>query len=458
MILIALRTAEKGNTGVRVKQQFSGKKSNARWWVLFLLCLMYLICFADRVIISVVAPLVSKEFGFSKVTMGYIFSAFVSAYALGQIPGGWLGDRFGPRKVLSSIVSFWSVMTITTGLAFSFGSFVVIRFIFGFSEGGAYPTATRAMQLWYTKAERGLVQGLTHGASRIGGAIVAPIAVAIISIWGWRAVFNVFGVVGILWAILFYVVYRDKPEDNKWVNQAELAHIRGIDADGNIKTSSGTKEKPKVEWKRLLSTPNLWFVVAPWVCWNYAIYFFLTWLPVYLIEYRHFSLKSMAIFASLPLFAGALGDAVGGLATDAVFKITGKLKFARQAVAVPSLLFAAALMIPAASTRSPYVAVGCLVAAQFFLECVQGPQWSLPMDVGGEFSGTVAGIMNGCGNMAGALSPIVFGFLVQRGMWQAPFFVTAIILMIGAAVWIFLIDPNKQVTETRTLKAASVAS
>ena len=431
-----------------------GKKSNARWWVLFLLCLMYLICFADRVIISVVAPLISKEFGFDKVTMGYIFSAFVSAYAVGQIPGGWLGDRFGPRKVLSFIVTFWSLMTIATGRAFNFLSFVVIRFVFGFTEGGAYPTATRAMQLWYTKAERGLVQGLTHGASRVGGAIVAPVAVTILSIWGWRAVFNVFGVIGILWAILFYCVYRDRPEDNKWVNEAELAHIRGGDSEGQIRPHGERKSKTVVPWKSLLSSPNLWYVVGPWVCWNYAIYFFLTWLPVYLIEYRHFPLKSIAIFASLPLFAGALGDAVGGVVTDAVYRLTKRLKFARRAIAVPALLAAAGLMIPAATTTNPYIAVWCLVAAQFFLECVQGPQWSLPMDVGGEFSGTVSGIMNGCGNMAGALSPIVFGFLVQRGMWQAPFFVTATILLIGATIWIFLTDPNKQVAVKQDVESA----
>lgn len=427
--------------------QADGKKSNARWWVLFMLCMMYLICFADRVVISVVAPMISKEFGFDKVTMGFVFSAFVSAYALGQVPGGWMGDRFGPRNVLTTIVSIWSIMTILTGQAFNFISFVVVRFVFGFSEGGAFPTATRAMQLWFTKAERGFVQGITHAASRLGGAIVAPVAVTIVSIWGWRAAFYVFGLIGLIWAITFYIVYRNRPEDNKWVNNAELAHIRGRDSDGNINKEAELKERPAVPWKVLLATPNLWYVVGSWVCWNYAIYFFLTWLPFYLVEYRHFSLSSMAFLATLPFIAGAIGDTVGGMATDKVYQKTGNLKFSRQAVAVPALLAAAGLLIPAAITENPYMAVACLVGAQFFLECVQGPQWSLPMDVGGEYSGTVAGIMNGGGNMAGSLSPIVFGFLVQKGMWQAPFFVTATILTVGAAIWIFLIDPEKSVVK-----------
>jgi predicted MFS family arabinose efflux permease len=190
----------------------------------------------------------------------------------------------------------------------------------------------------------------------------------------------------------------------------------------------------------------MWYVVLSWVCWNYAIYFFLTWLPTYLVEYRHFRIQEMAIYASLPLLAGMVGNAVGGVLTDKAYIRTKNLKFARQVVAIPALLAAAALMLPAALTGGQYTALVSLVAAQFFLECVQGPQWSLPMDIGGRYAGTVAGVMNGFGNLAGALSPIIFGFLVQRGLWQAPFFLTATVLVIGAATWAFLIDPVKSVT------------
>jgi predicted MFS family arabinose efflux permease len=190
----------------------------------------------------------------------------------------------------------------------------------------------------------------------------------------------------------------------------------------------------------------LWYVVFSWVCWNYAIYFFLTWLPTYLVEYRHFPINQMAIYASLPLLAGMIGNTVGGILTDRVVKKTKNLKFARAVVAVPALLAAAGLMLPAAFAGGQYTALVSLVAAQFFLECVQGPQWSLPMDIGGKYAGTVAGLMNGFGNLAGALSPIIFGFLVQRGLWQAPFLMTAILLATGACIWAFLIDPEKSVT------------
>jgi sugar phosphate permease len=406
---------------------------------------MYLICFADRITISVVAPVIQREFGFDKLTMGFIFSAFVFAYALGQIPGGWVGDQLGPRRVLPGIVAIWSLFTTLTAHAYSATSFIVVRLLFGFNEGGAYPTATRSMQLWYPKEERGFVQGITHSFSRLGGAIVPPLAIFIMNLWGWRAVFYVFGVLGIFWSVLFYAFYRNTPEEHKWVNQSELAHIRGIGVDGMIHSSAGCAEKLKVPWGTLLTTPNMWYVVLSWVCWNYAIYFFLTWLPTYLVEYRHFRIQEMAIYASLPLLAGMVGNAAGGILTDRVYIRTNNLKLARQVVAIPALLAAAALMLPAALAGGRYTALVSLVAAQFFLECVQGPHWSLPMDIGGQYAGTVAGLMNGFGNMAGALSPIFFGFLVQRGLWQAPFFVTAALLLIGAGIWAFLIDPAKSV-------------
>ena len=415
--------------------------------MLLLLCLMYLICFADRITLSVIAPTIQKEFGFDKLTMGFIFSAFVFAYALGQIPGGWIGDQLGPRRVLTGIVAIWSVFTMLIAHAFSAISFIVVQFLFGFTEGGAYPTATRAMQLWYPKEERGLVQGLTHGSSRLGGAIVPPVAIFIMKAWGWRVVFYFFGALGIVWSILFYAVYRNTPDEHKWVNKFELAHIRGTDTVRSTSVGAACAEKPKVPWKTLFAMPAMWYVVLSWVCWNYAIYFFLTWLPTYLIDYRHFHIREIAIYASLPLLAGMVGNTMGGVLTDRVYLRTNNLKFARKVVAVPALLAAAALMLPAALSGGQYTALVSLVAAQFFLECVQGPQWSLPMDMGGRYAGTVAGLMNGFGNLAGALSPIFFGLLAQKGLWQAPFYVTATLLVIGAGTWAYLIDPRKSVAD-----------
>ncbi len=218
-----------------------------RWYILVLISLMYLITYLDRVNISTAAPAISKEFGFDKITMGVIFSAFVWAYALFQVPGGWIGDRFGPRKVLTVIVAYWSVMTAATAWATGATSFVVLRFLFGVGEGGAFPGATRAMQLWYPKHERGFVQGITHSASRLGAAIAPPLVVLIMTTLGWRSVFYICGAVGLVWSILWYFAYRDLPEDHALVNADELKYIRGTDAQGNALKANISK-KPSVPW------------------------------------------------------------------------------------------------------------------------------------------------------------------------------------------------------------------
>src|SRR6266849_4246601 len=206
------------------------RRSMGRWYVLVLISLMYLITYLDRVNISTAAPVISKEFGFDKITMGVIFSAFGWAYAMFQVPGGWLGDRFGARNVLTVIVSYWSAMTAATAVASGAASFMVLRFLFGMGEAGAFPGATRAMQLWYPRHERGFVQGVTHSASRLGAAIAPPLVVLIMTTWHWQAVFYISGAVGLVWALLWFLTYRDFPEQHPLVNTSELEHIRGRDA------------------------------------------------------------------------------------------------------------------------------------------------------------------------------------------------------------------------------------
>jgi sugar phosphate permease len=429
-----------------MRETIEGKQSHVRWLVLFLLCLMYLITYMDRVNISATAPLISKEFGFNKITMGIIFSAFAWAYALFQVPGGWLGDRFGPRGVLGIIVAYWSAMTALTARATGLVSFWIIRFLFGVGEAGAFPTATRAMQLWFPKEERGIVQGITHSASRLGAAIAPPITVAIMVAYGWRMVFYVFGFIGLAWSILFFLVYSNMPEEHKRVNRAELAHIRGVNETGDIQQVH-IQEKPTVPWSVLLKHPNMWAIMGAYFTYVYCLWIFLSWLPSYLVDYRHFSLLKMGYFASLPLFAGVVGDTAGGWVTDLLLVKTKNVKLARRSVAIVGMLGCGAFILPAAVTANSYTAVYCLTGAMFFLECIIGPAWAVPMDVGGEYSGTVSGMMNMAGNIGGALSPTVFGFLVAYGSWIAPFVVAACLLFLGAAVWAFWLNPEVSVID-----------
>jgi sugar phosphate permease len=327
-------------------------------------------------------------------------------------------------------------------------SFVVVRFLFGIGEAGAFPGATRAMQLWYPRHERGFVQGVTHSASRLGAAIAPPIVVFIMTTYGWHAVFYICGAAGIVWSILWFLTYRNFPEQHPLVNEAEVKHIRGLDAAGNV--NQAQSEKPSVPWATLLRSPNMWAIMCAYFTYVYCLWIFLSWLPSYLVDFRHFALLKVGLFASLPLFAGVIGDTVGGLATDWLLHKTGNTKLARRSVAIVGLLGCVCFIVPAALTEDAYTAVYCLTGAMFFLECTIGPSWAVPMDVGGKCSGTVSGMMNMAGNIGGALSPIVFGVLAQFGSWQAPFIVAAGLLILGAAVWAFWLDPDVSVLERKS--------
>jgi sugar phosphate permease len=429
------------------------RSTNVRWLILTLMCLMYLITYIDRACISVVAPAISKEFGFSKTQMGIIFSVFAWAYALGQIPGGWLGDYFGPRKVLATLVVFWSVMTMMTARAFGFVSFVIIRFVFGLGEAGAFPTSTRAAQLWYPKSERGVVSGIMHSSGLVAVSVVPPMVVAIMLAWGWRATFYVFGVVGLLWTVAYYLVYRDLPEYHRGVNQAELAHIRGRSADNTINKASDISRKRAVPWSVILRSPNTWFLSMGSGCFQYSLFFFVYWLPSYLVEHHHVSIKSMGFLASLPLMAGAVGGVTGGAVSDWLYKRTGNLRKARRIVCVTSMLGSAAFLMPSALLDKPGVVVWCMSGSVFSLSMVLGPAWAVAMDIGKEYSGSVSATMNMVGTGFGAISPIVFGFLAEKGMWIAPFVIATGVLIAGAFIWGLLVDPEKSVVE---LSGASV--
>ena len=422
--------------------------------VLLLIGVMYMITYMDRTGISIALPIMSREFGFSETAKGIVFSSFLWAYAIGQIPAGWFADRFGPRLVLLIIVPFWSLMTVMTAAARGVVSLVATRFVFGLAESGAFPTATRGMQLWFPRSERGIVHGVTHSFSRFAIAVVPLLAVSIIAAFGWRWIFYSFGAAGLLWSFAFYTLYRNLPEDNPKVNLSELAHIRGRDEDGAVKPPIDPQARQQTPWKTIFRSPNMWYIAAGYCCFYYGTYFYVTWFPTYLTEYRHLSLKAMGALASLPLFAGMAGDILGGTLTDAVYRKTGRLKFARRVVAAPAMLASGACLIPAGLAHHAGTAIACLTASLFFLELVISPAWAVPMDVGGEYSGTVSGVMNMAGSLAASVSPIVFGFLVQRGRWVAPFYVSAGVLVTGALIWAFLIDPEKSVVSGVELPGA----
>jgi len=416
------------------------KPTKTRWLILFLISLMYLICYMDRSNISVAQPEIAKAFGLSKNQMALILSAFTWAYALGQVPAGWLGDRFGPKKVLTVIMSWWSVAAMLTGAAMGLGSLFGARFLLGLGEAGAFPVASGGMQLWFPRSERGRIQGTTHFFSRFAVAVTPFVAGSIMLAFGWRAIFYIFGSLGVIWSIGFALLYRNRPEEHKSVNQGELAQIRGLEADGSIRELS-TKRLP-APWKHILRSPNMWYIALGYCCFFFGTNFYLTWYPTYLREHRHMTLQALGILGSIPLFAGMAGDLVGGSLSDLMFKRTAKARFSRSVVAAPGFLLSGVFLLPAAMTESAYTSVLCLAASFFFLEFVIGPAWAVPMDVGGQFSGTVTGVMNMAGALAASVTPLVFGDYFGIGSWMVPFFITSAVMVLGAFIWTFLINPE----------------
>jgi len=416
--------------------------------MLVLFSLMYLICYLDRGIISVAQPEIRETFGLTLGQMGLVLAAFTWAYALGQVPVGWLGDRFGPKKVLSVLLAWTSTSAMLTGAAAGFGSLVTARLLLGVGEAGAFPVASRGMQLWFAPSERGRIQGITHFFSRFAVAITPLTAGGLMLAYGWRVMFYVFGAIGFVWVVAFWWFYRERPEDHGHVNRAELAQIRGVNDDGTIRAVSTSR--PATPWRQILSAPNMWWIALGYCCFFFGTNFYLTWYPTYLREYRGLSILALGFWGSIPLLAGMAGDIVGGWLSDVTLKRTGNAKLARRGVAAAGFLLAGAFVLPAAMVGGATMSILCLATSFFFLEWVIAPAWAVPMDVGGRFSGTVTGVMNMAGALAASLTPIVYGTLFGRGYWVAPFVVSAAVMMVGALIWIFLIDPEKSVVSAES--------
>ena len=226
-----------------------------------------------------------------------------------------------------------------------------------------------------------------------------------------------------------------------------MAHIRGLNPDGSVRLLN-IAARPRIPWRHILRSSNLWYIVVGYACYFFGTNFYLTWYPTYLREYRHVALKSVGgLLGALPLIGAMAGNVVGGAITDAILERTGRARFARRIVAAPGFLFAGLCVIPAAMTHSALTSILCLTASFFCLELASAPACAIPMDVGGQFSGTVMGIQNSAGALAASLTAVVYGIFFDKGLWVAPFFISMGVMFLGALIWIFLINPERSVIE-----------
>ena len=415
----------------------SGQRpTHVRYVVLAMTVAAYMITYMDRQVLATARPAIMKDLGISLTAMGAITSGFRLAYALFQIPGGWLGDTIGARRALTFVVSWWSAFTALTALAWNEGSMLMIQVLFGIGEAGAFPIATRSLSRWMRPTERGFAQGVTHAGSRFGGAITPPIvAIAIIPLFGWRAAFYAFGILGVIWSIAWFAYYRDTPEEHRGVNQAEREHIAG----GVRRKSTGN-----VPWRQILSHSNLWVLSVMYFFYNYNLNVYQDWFPTYLNQSRGMNMKQMGFYASLPLLAGVFGDLAGGWFSDRILRLTGKPNVARRWVAIAGFLLSAAATVPAVLTRDAHVSVAWYCVAFFGLEWTVGISWAVPLDIGGDFAGSVSAVMNMLGNLGGAAAATVVTYTAAHYGWNVPFLMTASLCVIAAVLWL-KIDATRRV-------------
>ncbi len=417
----------------------TGRPTNVRQWVIVFAVALAVITYIDRVCISQAMPTMSKELGLDSVAVGWAFTAFGWAYALCEIPGGYLGDRFGPRSVLMRIVLWWSFFTAATGWAWNAMSLAVTRFLFGAGEAGCFPNLTKTFTTWLPEKERVRAQGIMWLSARWGGAFTPLLVERVISWVGWRHSFEVFGLLGVAWAILFFRWFRNNPLDNPKLNAAE----RDLVCQSSV-NASGHGDVP---WAKFLASRQVWMVCLQYFCLSYGWYFYVTWLPTYFNQARHLDLKSVAFFSIAPLFFGGLGNPASVILGGRLARAVGVAQ-SRRIMAYIGFTGAAGFLVLSTRLSDPLMATLAIGIASFSNDLVMPGSWAACMDIGGKHAGSLSGAMNMSGNIGGALSPLAIGYILKwtDNNWNLTFYVSALIYLGGILCWKFL-DPVKPLEE-----------
>jgi MFS transporter, ACS family, glucarate transporter len=412
-------------------QPATGLPSRIRTRVTAYALLIAIIMYLDRVCIAQAAPLISADLGLTRVQMGWAFAAFNWAYAIFEVPGGWLGDRIGPRRVLTRVVVWWSFFTAFTGWVWNAPSLIVTRALFGAGEAGCFPNLTRIFTIWLPVVARERVQGLLWFCARWSGAFTPLLVAYILEFVTWRTSFVLFALPGVIWAVFFYRFYRDDPRTHPDINAAELALLP---------PAKDTAVGAHVAWGLLLKNTSVLLLCLQYAFLSYGWYFYVTWLPTYLREARGTSVKFGALLASLPLLLGGIGCLAGARLIPRVARATGSVMLARRIVAIIGFVGASACVFGFVQVQDPVRAMLLLGMAGFFNDFVMPAAWAGCMDIGGRNSGTVSGTMNMVGNIGGALSPMLVGYILtwSPDNWALTFYVSSAIYLLGGVCWLFI--------------------
>ncbi len=437
---------------------FSAPPTRTRHWLIAFAIILAVIQYVDRVCISQAMPEIARDLKLTDTQKGAIFSAFGLAYALFEIPTGWLGDKIGARKVLARVVLWWSFFTVATGWMWSYGSMWVTRFLFGAGEAGCFPNLTKAFSAWLPKAEHTRAQAIMWIGARWGGAFTPLLVVAVMTFVSWRTAFLIFGLLGVVWVVAFYFWFRDNPRDHKGFNAAELELLK--ENAGNVEGHGD------VPWRTLVTRPTSWLLWAQYFCLSYGWYFYITWLPEYLRTERGMDIKANAFMkwlsgllegsmspettvkvlaaalAGVPLLFGGFGSLTAGAISGRLLERGVNVVKLRRRFAYVGFTGASVLLMASFYIRDPLLAMFSMGMASFCNDLTMPGSWSTCMDVGGKYAGTMSGSMNMMGNFGGMAGPLVVGLVLANTNrdWQLAFAISSIIYFMGAICWIW-IDP-----------------
>jgi MFS family permease len=421
--------------------------STARYRVVALATALAMVTYLDRTAIGTLAPGIRRDLGLSAVEMGWIFTAFQLAYGLFEIPTGRWADRVGTRSVLARIVIWWSVMTMATAAATSYVTMLVVRFLFGAGEAGAWPSVARTFSRWIPQPERGRVQGIFFCGAHlvagvtpafiVGGGLLGPWP-GLLTVMSWRGVFVTFGFVGLVWVAIWLYWFRNDPSEHPSVSPSELALIVAQ------RKRLGDHGGGWTYWRTLIRSRNMIALSIMYIPNCMIFYFCITWLPSYLLERHGFNISGMALFAGLPLLVSMPGDLLGGWLTDYLCNRYG-LRVGRCGLGGIAYLVVGCCLIAAAMAPSPVLAAVLIAAGTGVTMFTLGAAWGTVMDIGGSHVGVVGGTMNSIGNLVAMLNPLIVAYSVAWfASWDLPLYVMGILFLIGAGCWA-LVDPTEPV-------------
>jgi ACS family glucarate transporter-like MFS transporter len=405
-----------------------------RWVILGLLFAISVITYIDRVNISVTARQMMPALGLTDQQMGFIFSSFVVGYALFQIPGGWFGDRWGARLVLTIGLLWWSGFTALTAITAAsplagpmgiVGALALVRFFLGVGEAVALPTFNRAVTDWLPPHERGMGIGIAIGGIGVGASVTPPVTAWIMVNYGWQTAFYLSAGLGIALAAVWWLIARDRPSDHPWVGRHQTA----------FSARAASAEAPALPWAALSRTPTVWWLVLSYSCLGYVAYVYMSWFYLYLVNVRGFSVLIGGFYAAAPFLAILVSCPLGGWATDRLALRYG-ITIGRRSVGMAGMTLAAGFIALGAVMESPYLAITSLSLGAGWLYFTVGAYWSSTGDLSKAHTGILSGLMNMGANIGGAISPTVTPWIAEHWGWPVSLGCAASIALLGGLIWL----------------------